>query len=205
MWKGPAGAQTGHTGSDPPTSILLESEGASSLHATLPEGTITKTSATTPGPHLTSQSFPRAVGAASIKPHQGIGTRQPTPHHILGKGPGVGRIAPTLTPSPSMGLGPCPLAVGLDQWEPLSPGIPLPTSGGLGWCSAPAVLQRTSGRLERAQHGPRNPLCACRATGCPFCSSELLPSPQPGAASRRRQPGPAARPSALTDRACTAL
>ena len=194
MWKEPAGAQTGHTGSDPPTSILLESEGASSLHATLPEGTITKTSATTPGPHLTSQSFPRAVGAASIKPHQGIGTRQPTPHHILGKGPGVGRIAPTLTPSPSMGLGPCPLAVGLDQWEPLSPGIPLPTSGGLGWCSAPAVLQRTSGRWSELSMvlGTRSVPVAPQAALSALLSFSHRPSlvPPPGGDSHAQPPAP---------------
>ena len=138
-----------------PTSNLLGLNGASPLRAMLPEGTITKASATLPGPHLTRlhSVFPEQWGQpASSSPPKAQGTRESIPHPTLGRGPGEGRITPTLTPGPRTGLGPFPLAVELGQWEPrqwepLSPGIPPLTSGGLGRFSAPTVLQGLSRHL----------------------------------------------------------
>lgn len=55
----PVAAQMRHTGSEP-HSILLGSEAAC---ATLPEGTVTEASTTTPGPCLSSQHSPHVVEA----------------------------------------------------------------------------------------------------------------------------------------------
>ena len=145
------------------------------------------------------------MGAASIiKPPQGTGDEgvHPPPHPGQGARRGQNHSHPDSWPQNRT----WPLPAGRGAWPvgaPLSrhpapdlwrAGAVLSTDGAPGAEQTPSV---SSARFSE-------PALCPSPQGCPSCPSELTHSPQPGATSRRRQPGPAAHPSALTDGACTA-